>query len=172
MQDPTIQREILRTHVNSRSHYIKRTTADTHQFKIPLYKETYCGHTSIQDPTIQRPTADTRQFKIPLYKDLLRTHVNSRSHYTKRTTADTRQFKIPLYKETYCGHTSIPDPTIQRKYCGQRPFSHQGPETWNNLLFSIIHSHPSFKSKLKTLSFSKTFQLISSRFKFLVQGFQ
>ena len=45
---------------------------------------------------------------------------------TLRSTTDTRKLKIPLFK---------------KKYSGQRSFSYQGPVIWNNLPFSIRHTH-------------------------------
>ena len=49
---------------------------------------------------------------------------------------------------------------FKKKYSGQRSFSYQGPVTWNNLPLSIRHTqtYSSFKSQLKTHSFSQTFQ--------------
>ena len=64
-------------------------------------------------------TASTPQYLA----DLLQIDTPSR---TLRSTADTRKLKIALFK---------------KKYSGQRSFSYQGQVTWNNLPFSIHHTH-------------------------------
>ena len=88
-------------------------------------------------------TASTPQYLA----DLLQIYTPS---CTLRSTPDARKLKIPLFK---------------KKYSGQRSFSYQGPVTWNNLPFSIRHTHtPQLSHNWKPTCFPKP----SNRTQFLM----
>ena len=101
------------------------------------------------------PTAQRIDYKIsslcynvvsdtaPLYlSDLLCLYVPSRS---LRSSADTRIFRIP---------------TREKKFQGQRAFSHLGPVTWNKLPYSVRHAQTQsqFKTQLKTTLFRSVYE--------------